>query len=152
MTFGSDHYVPVLKVKRAEKAALKSILSSQRTRITPLLEIVERKDKPLEEHLNTSFKDLAECCGHYGRCFLDVREIAPDGPAGALQVFARATTAHIAFAPVTGVSRTADVAAALHHRTHGLGLRLTRGEFEQGNLPAKLSAFLATHALVASDI
>jgi len=43
MTFGPHHYVPVLKVKRGEKAALQSISANDQARIAPLLEIVERK-------------------------------------------------------------------------------------------------------------
>jgi hypothetical protein len=56
------------------------------------------------------------------------------------------------FAPVTGVTRTADVSAALAHRDHGLALRLTRGEFEAGQLPAAIAAFLNVHGLSPSEI
>ena len=43
--FGSNPYVPILKVKRAEKVALGQLPPILRSRITPLLEIVERKEK-----------------------------------------------------------------------------------------------------------
>jgi len=43
MTFGSDHYVPVVKVKRGEKLALRILATRLRSQITPLLEIVECK-------------------------------------------------------------------------------------------------------------
>ena len=89
MTFGPDPYVPILKVKRAEKAALGQLSPVLRPRITPLLEIVERKEKQIEEHLETAFKNLAENVKGYPRCFLDARESEPDGPAAAVAVFGR---------------------------------------------------------------
>lgn len=153
MTFGPDHYVPVLKVKRGERKALQRISSEQQSRITPLLEIVERKPtKTLSAHLDTAFADLAETVRPYSRCFLDAREIAADGQAGADEVFRRALGAGIMFTPVTGVSRTADVAAALAHRASGLALRLTRTEFEQGGLAPKINAFLGKHRLVPEQL
>ncbi len=150
MTFGPNHYVPVLKVKRGEKAALLALAAPLCSRITPLLEIVERKaDKTptIEKHIDTAFKDLANSVRPFGRCFLDAREIAADGPTAAVQVFQRAAAAGMVFAPVTGLSRTADVAAALAHQRHGLVLRLTRDEFERGGLTAAISQFLTTHSL-----
>ncbi len=150
MSFGSHHYVPVLKIKRGEKATLRSILPALRDRITPLLEIVERKaDKAatVDGHLNNAFDALADSVRPYSRCFLDAREIAPDGLTAAAEVFRRASSAGIVFTPVTGISRVADVAAAVANRTHGIALRLSREEFESGNLPGRLRAFLARHGL-----
>lgn len=155
MTFGPNHYVPVLKVKRGEKAALLSLAAPICSRITPLLEIVERKaDKApnLGKHLDTAFKDLAGSVAPFGRCFLDTREIAADGPAAAAQVFQRAALAGMVFAPVTGLSRTADVAAAMSHRQHGLVLRLTRDEFERSKLTAAINGFLTTHSLTPEQV
>jgi hypothetical protein len=150
MKFGSDHYVPVLKVKRGEKKALQLVESSLRSRITPLLEMVERrpeKTPTVEGHLDTAFKDLTESVREYPRCFLDAREVAPDGPTAAAEVFRRATDSGIAFIPVTGISRVADVKAAKEHRGHGLALRLTREEFERGGLTTSLTRFMAAHGL-----
>jgi hypothetical protein len=153
MTFGAQHYVPVLKVKRGEKKALQQISPDVRVRVTPLLEIVERKpDKALSAHLETAFKELAESVRPYPRCFLDARGIAPDGPEAAAEVFRRASNAGIVFTPVTGISRTADVAAALGRRTNGLALRLTRAEFEGGDLATNLNAFLSLHGLEPNDV
>jgi hypothetical protein len=148
MTFGPHHYVPVLKVKRGEKNALRGISARHKQHITPLLEIVERKEgKTVGSHLDTAFKDLAEGLSSYTRCFLDARGLAPDGPSAASDVFTRALGARIVFTPVTGVSRTADVAAALQHRAHGLGLRLTRDDFEAGTLTTKIDKFVSQHDL-----
>jgi hypothetical protein len=56
------------------------------------------------------------------------------------------------FTPVTGVTRNADVVPALEHRDHGLALRLTRTEFEAGQLPAAVGAFLDTHGVSPAEI
>ncbi|MCF8047099.1 MAG: beta family protein [Desulfarculaceae bacterium] len=155
MIFGADHYVPVLKVKQNEKKALASIPSTIRARVTPLLEIVERKpDKhpTIKAHLNTAFKDLAASIRLYRRCFLDAREVAPDGSRAAEAIFKIAESEGIVFTPVTGITRKADVAAALKNQKNGLALRLSRQEFESGRLPADLASFLSTHKLEPDKI
>ena len=152
MTFGSSHYVPILKMKRGEKGALRAIIPSLRPRITPLLEIVERTKPKVEDHLDTAFKDLAESLQGYQRCFLDTRAIALDGPPAAEEVFNRADAAGISFTPVTGVTRTKDVAAALNHNSNGVALRLTRQEFEDGLFPGAIPRVMHTHGLTPEEI
>lgn len=151
--FERGHYVPVLKVKRAEKTALKLLPASARTRITPLLEIVERKpEAPLTKHLELAFRSLSDSLKGIPRCFLDAQEIESDGPDGAAAVFSRASADAIPFTPVTGISRKADVAAALRYRTRGTAIRLSRGDFESGTLTRRLTHFMATHHLAPEDI
>lgn len=147
--FGPRHYVPVLKVKRGEKHALASIAPRLRRHVVPLLEIVERTKAPtIDKHLATSFKDLASSLCGYSRCLIDVREVEPDGTSAAAAAFDRASTAGISFTPVTGISRTADVAPALACGSiGGIGIRLTRSEFEGGNLAASLNSFMSTNGL-----
>lgn len=150
MNFGPHHYVPVLKVKRGEKYALGSIPESLRSNITPLLEIVERRQdggKTTEKHIETAFKGLQEAVAGYGRFFLDSREIERDGPGAASSVFDQAARAGMIFTPVTGLSRNTDVEAALGHRSNGLALRLNREEFERGDLQRDVRGFIAKHAL-----
>jgi hypothetical protein len=153
MIFDARHYVPILKVKRGEKSALGLLPPSVRSRVTPFLEIVERKrEKNLGEHLQTAFKGLSEAVDGFDRCFIDTREIAPDGPAGAEAVFQWAADAGINFTPVTGISRNVDLEAAMAFSGNGLALRLKRSEFEAGGLAGRLSAFLAKHGLAPEDI
>src|SRR5450759_49851 len=151
MSFGAHHYVPVLKVKRGEKRALRLLSASAHSGVTPLLEIVERTARTLDAHLDNAFKDLAESVSRFGRCFIDSCEIAPDGAAAAAEVFQRAATSGIAFTPVTGISRTVDVGAALAHRGLGLALRLRRDEFEAGGLGARVRGFMTLHGLAPED-
>lgn len=152
MTFGPDHYVPVLKVKRGEKRALRVLAARLGSRVIPLLEIVERSpDKSIAAHLNTAFGGLAESLGGYARSFLDAKELAPD-PLAAAEVFRRAAAAGILFTPVTGISRNADTRAALNYRGNGLALRLTREEFEMGDLPDRLRNFIQQHDLQEEEI
>jgi hypothetical protein len=153
MTFNANHYVPVLKGKRGEKRALTLLSRTVRTRITPFLEIVERRsDKTFDQHLQTSFKDFFEAVSGFHRCFIDTREIATDGPAGAEAVFQLAADTGISFTPVTGISRSVDLEATLAFRDNGLALRLERGEFEAGGLAGNISAFLSRHSLAPEDI
>ena len=156
MRFGPSHYVPVLKVKRGEKGALQRISPVLRPQTTPLLEIVEwrRSDnKPsLSGHLDTAFRDLAKSLQGYPRCFLDARELAPHGHVAAQEVFSRAVGAGIPFIPVTGISARADVvSAALDSRERGLAIRLTRSEFEAGELSSRLPDFMARHTIGFED-
>jgi hypothetical protein len=153
MRFGAHHYVPVLKVKRGEKTALQLLPPPAKARITPLLEIVARKaDKEIDEHLETTFKGLDVAVQGFRRCFIDTQEIASAGAAVATEAFQRAERLGIPFTPVTGISRTVDVAAALDHQTRGIALRLTRKEFEAGNLAAGIRAFLARNGLTPGNI
>lgn len=152
MTFGPQHYVPVLKVKRGEKAALRSLSPATVQRVIPLLEIVERRDSALEAHVETAFSKLAISVRQFSRCFLDTRELAADGEVAASLIFGRAFAEGIAFSPVTGLTQRADVSAALAHRKNGLALRLTRAEFESGILGTELGAFLTRHRLDQEEI
>lgn len=154
MTLGPDHYVPVLKVKQGEKEALSRVDNEIKRKVMPLLEIVERGERKarIEAHLETTFRGLAESLAGYSSCFIDVREIEPDGASAAMSAFARAQADGIPFVPVTGLRRVADVQAALAHRSRGIAIRLTRNEFEEGNLAAELSAFVRQHGLALGDV
>ena len=153
MNHVQDHYVPVLKVKRGEKRALREIKHSLQRHITPLLEIVERTEgKTLGKHLDTAFKDLVSSVRSYVRCFLDCRELEKDEPPAAEEVFQRATANNMVFTPVTGISRSNDVIAAMNHRQHGLAIRLTCSEFEDGNLGMRLRDFMVKFGLRPEEI
>ena len=152
--FGPRHYVPVLKVKRGEKQALARILPGLQQHMVPLLEIVARNSgSTVDEHLTRSFKNLASSLLGYPRCLLDVREIEADGQTGANKAFSRAFTEGISFTPVTGISRTADVAGAVALSTSsGIAIRLTRADFEGGRLTAELNSFISANGLTPDRV
>src|SRR6266571_737424 len=120
--------MPVLKVKRGEKKALQVIAPALQQHIIPLMEIVERKSERvpnINHHLDTAFKDLDLSIRPYARFLFDTREIAPDGPAAVAEVYRRAATAR---------------------------MRLTRAEFEAGELTRDLRAFLSRHGLAPEEL
>lgn len=121
----------------------------------PLLEIVELTDKTktFNQHLDTAFKDLAASVESYSRCLLDCRELQPSHPQASEAIFLKAQWQNIVFTPVTGISRSNDdIFAAMKHREHGLALRLTREEFENGDFPVKLQSFMSKYGLVSEEI
>lgn len=152
MPFGPGQYIPVLKLKRGEKAALRALPDEMCARVTPLLEVVERKEKDPTLHLNSAFSGLSRSVGRYAGCFLDLRELAPDGPQAAATAFQQAEEAGVVFTPVTGMSRNVDVEAALKYRANGTAVRLTRAECRAGNLAQILFGFLQTHSLDPEEV
>jgi hypothetical protein len=152
MEFKSRDYVPVLKLKPGEKAALTLVPEPMRTRIVPCLEVVERTDKDLPAHLDRAFSKLAESLRGYARCLLDARELAGDGQGAAEEVFKRAAAEGIDFTPVTGIERGFDTAPALDYLDNGLAIRLTRRELEGGLLPGRLRQFMSAHGIQPHDV
>lgn len=162
--FGPNHYVPVLKVKPGEKAAIRRLDPTVVGRVTPLLELVERKAKPakkkgdpdvmptVDAHLTTAFKGLAAAVAPFERYFLDCREMQGDGAVAAQDAFSRAAALATPFTPVTSITRTVDVAPALAHRQHGVAIRLSREESEAGVITKGLPAFLAKHKLSSDEV
>lgn len=157
MTLRPDFYVPILKIKRGEKAALRSLSPEIRGRVLPFLEITERRAPPgrartsLDTHLKNQFDELGPTVALFQKFFLDCREIESDGPAAAVDVFARAAQLSTPVVPVTGISRAVDTAAVMSKRQNGVGIRLTRAEFEAGKLPRGLPAFVKKHSLEHAD-
>lgn len=148
MTFGPLHYVPSLKMKRGEKAALQALGSTHSTTITPLLEIVERTEKPLDAHLATSFKGLRESVGAYSRCFLDADSIlASDGFEGAKAVFSQAAANGITHTPVVRLSSDLTAMGVVTDTAVELALRVTRRDLESGGLSKAVSGYMSNNRL-----
>lgn len=148
MRLDETHYVPVLKMKGGEKEALPLLTPAVRARITPLFELVERdpeKKATARDHIDTAFKKFQPAVAGLARYFLDCREVESDGPEAAEEIFQRATDLGTAFIPVTGLTRSVDVPAALANRTSGLAIRLTRADFENGLVRDELLPFVKMH-------
>lgn len=152
MTEDAQRYVPVLKIKAGEKAALAQLRRELSARITPLLEIVAMKDEQLEKHLAKTFNNMQEATNAVESFFLDAREIAAAGEAGARRAFQIARQRRLPFVPVTGLSRTADVRAALSAASSTICIRLVRPDFEQGSVTQGLERFLSDHNQQAAKV
>jgi hypothetical protein len=167
MTFGSDFYIPVLKLKKAEKDALRMLSPGVRSQMLPLLEVPVRKARrkkgtrgadsalvitPLPTYLKNKFDGLAKAVEPFPRILLDCREIDPDGPEAAASAFALAAEMGTPVTPVTGISRTVDTAAVMSNRKDGVAIRLTRNEFEAGRIRSELPAFLEANSLKPQEI
>ena len=146
-------YVPVLKLKRGEKKALSLVPIALRQRVVPVLDVVQNASgRPLDEHLDTVFRGLPSSLVGYSRCFIDAREIEDDDPRATDMVLNRAQAEGMRVLPVTGITRTSGVAAALAHRAHGLGLRLLKSEFESRNLAPLLQRFMGRYGLIPEGV
>lgn len=153
MTFGTAHYVPVLKLKQGEKQAVQTLRNDVVERTVPLFEVVEMNGtKTVSAHLKTAFAGLGDAVSRVSRFFIDAREISSAGPAGARAAFAHAATLGVPFVPVTGLSRTADLAAAMSAARDGICLRVTRAELEEGDVPLSLPQFLSRNGLKMDQV
>lgn len=149
----SRSYVPVLKVKRGEKRALSLLPMSLRSRVVPILDVVENPSgKPLIKHIDTAFERLPSSLRGYPRCFIDAREIEDDDPRATEIVLKRAQAEGMCVSPVTGITRTNGVAAAIANSAHGLALRLLRRELENGNMALRVQSFMGRHSLVPESV
>ncbi len=175
-------YMPVLKLKRAEKEALEEVDIRLHQSIVPLFEVVERRPKPpkskkrkgkksqaqdegsssnervwptISEHLERAFDAyLVHVLGTYPRCLIDPRDMARGGDDAAQAVFERAEAMGINFTPVTGFSRALGHEAAMAHRSHGRGiaLRVCHPEIMQVNFNNLLEMFLIQNHLAREEI
>jgi hypothetical protein len=159
------HYVPVLKWKRAEQAALRGLAPATKARLTPLLEIVpiptdlETGDqtKTLEEHCDPGIEKMVSSWGTSDVFFIDPAEVASEvsatGMDGATYVFSEARQNGLRFVPVTGLLRAAvEQAAALAHAQNGLCLRVVQDDLARATLPGEISTFVSTHGLAHGDV
>lgn len=153
MNFGPNRYVPVLKIKRGEKAALDDLGTKHPGDFTPLLEVVSRKpDKTLAAHLDTSFDKLAKSVAKLTPCFLDTRELAVDGESASYDAFKRACVEGIQFIPVVGITRRVGNTSAFQYSDSGVALRVTREEMEAGTLAHDIQGFLQANKLDESTV
>lgn len=160
--FGIDHYVPILKWKRGEQKALKETTATAKSRITPLLEIVEvpcdldddTPTKTVEDHVEPAVEKIPGAWGVKRRFFLDpwlVSGNTTGGKTGAECAFDKAASLNLKFIPVTGLDRPKkDIAAALKHANEGLCLRLLLDDVP--GFPATVDKFIKDHKLDRKNV
>src|SRR3990172_5944851 len=104
--FGHTHYVPILRWKRGEQIAIRELFWAERSRITPLVEVVD------EHNLHRTAEQIAKTWGQE-RLFLDLGHLATKA-------------SHRGGDPVTGVLNSArmlslgvvPVTALAYNRTY----------------------------------
>lgn len=124
--FGADHYVPVLKWKRAEQEAIRALPRDLRSSMTPLVEIVA--DDP--DTAGKQTERLASSWGIEAPFFLDPgalsETIADDKRTGAEVLFDEAEAKGLRFVPVTDLREPPEILKAVkRHSQRGVCLRLS---------------------------
>lgn len=154
MKLSNRQYVPVLKLKAAEKEALCLVHAGIRGNVIPLFEVVARKENPNTrkiptgaEHLDTAFKGLAGSVSYYAKYFLDPIELDADQAIDVGDVFRRGDKLGRPFTPVTGLRRLRCTSVALEHKRHGLAIRLSRTEMESDKISKAIAGFMTQHRL-----
>ncbi len=149
MEFGSDHYVPILKTKPGEKAALRRLRPSIRSRMTPLIEVHENKGvDTLKTFVEHAFRGLADCFKGGREFFLDPAAVAASRSDATDLVLNLATEHGLRFVPVTSISRSErEVDATIDYLERGLCLRVTAADVESRDVQSKIARFVSTHNL-----
>lgn len=140
--FDHTHYVPVLRLKGAEKGALRYLAPEVSARITPLLELVSTKN-------NSPRKIADDVRRSWGLApfFLDDMNYPESTDGNALARFVAAMRSHgLQSIPVTGLSRTREhqdtVAGLIAADKRGACLRLNLNDLREPFLAPDLNDLL----------
>lgn len=167
--FDHTHYVPVLKVRRGERDALKVLAASARTRLTPLLEVqpvawdfkLKKPKRSLDVHLQSQIDGIAKAWTGEGPVFLDAGSLdgtpAPNGQPAVAFALDRARALQVRAVPVTAPSRSASeqaaVAAAVKQDGRGVCFRLGPNDYGQEDaLKVKLAELQASLSVSPSEV
>lgn len=133
----TDHYVPILKWKRAEQRAIQEIESSLRQAFTPVIELdaiptnweTGENTRTFEEHVTLSLKALHSSWGKGAPFFLDCVFLAderpPEGYSVSDYVYQQSSELGLQFIPVTRLSNSrSEQGLAFNYGTRGVCLRL----------------------------
>src|SRR5882762_7917603 len=141
--FDHTHYVPVLRLKGAEKGALRYLTPGVSARITPLLELVSTKN-------NSPRKIADDVRRSWGPApfFLDDMNYPESTDGNALDRFVTAMRSHgLQSIPVTGLSRAREhqnsVAGIVAADGRGACLRLNLKDLREPFLAANLNDLLS---------
>ena len=150
--FDSNHYVPVIRWKRAEWIALRNLTEAIRGQITPLIELVPRNfSRPRGEMFESRLLGIiTDLSSNWGRSpfFLDLSLVQPmllnfreAHPVEAL--FAEAENAGLYSIPVAGIEQTpvhrSAVGGVVRRGKRGVCLRLSRRDLGRPDLSRQLS-------------
>ena len=158
--FGCKHYVPVLRYKEAERAALHALFPADRAFVTPLVEVPPKafgprwngKKRRLEKRnprtvLESIAANIATCWGRQA-LFLDLMLLKPafrvekELPWSILTK--AVTTRRLPIIPVTGIREDDQHRNAIRHlsKLHGACIRLRPLDLERQDLHDRLRSLL----------
>jgi hypothetical protein len=166
--YDHKHYVPVLRWKRAERIALKSMFEEDRVRLTPLIELTPRDfSEQRISKLGGWHAKLADTVeqidGCWGRApfFLDLWHLGLDArpksgihPLRAIGRLAKA--GRLSLIPVTGLSRTASyqsaVASVVRTTRQGVSIRLHIKDIRRRTFQRELQSTLSKLGLHPTQV
>lgn len=152
-------YIPILKFKAGERAALAQLWPQHRAAMLPVLEILSAPirpppkklpAKPRQDYITECVSGIKECWGSQ-RVLVDFSLFKPIPPP--LRVFfEQARTAGLQVTPVvsSGDGRQSDIAQAIANDHRGIGLRI-RGD-AVADIPKHISQVLSDYSVQLGDI
>lgn len=148
-------YVPVLRWKGAEAAAVQDLTLSQRRGMRPLFELVPQslEKLPLDRAVQLRARDISLKWGWDLPCFVDLGQLEDATKLIACQVLDRQD--HLAatlVTPLQGVLEPRLLRELARVRRHGLAIRLSIHEFRQAHLVASLLEMARGTGLSPHDI
>ncbi|MDO8635928.1 MAG: beta family protein [Dehalococcoidia bacterium] len=169
--FDTKHYVPILRWKKAERAALSQLVDGDSARLTPLIELVPdtfvREDrKGHSEKLNSS-SVISKVAGQLFQCwerrpfFIDLgnlpEEILYQGPSHSLVVFGEyASNLRLSLIPVIGIHRDDRYKTAVRTVSRkfnqGACLRLTLEDIKRPGLDKAVSDILSFLSITPEEV
>ena len=166
MGFDHFHYVPVIKWKQGEQRAIEDLDSAIKSKMTPLVEIVEiavnpktgKRVRTPDEHAKSGVDALVKSCGPNNQFMLDCRLAATDilksGVSLVDAIYDLAASEPLDFVPVVRLDATpTEFAAARRHLKRGLCLRVAVGSaLEPEQLPSAIRAALGLLGASKKDV
>lgn len=153
--FDHRHYVPILRWKGGEIAAIRDVSKIDRLRLTPLFELPAPKsagDPPRDGKQETMIEIAAEVASNWGGGYaffdLRVRDVAvlPGAAHPVEEFFAAARERKLRLIPVTGLRRSSAFQEAVRNVVatdcRGVCVRLSREELASSNLKEMIDAHL----------
>jgi hypothetical protein len=146
--FDHKHYLPILKGKEGEYAALSELAPKSKEKMTPLIEIppiawdfeAGAPEKTIDKHLEKVSDRIAGCWDINKHIFIDLlwipeSEVMSDGQHPLTYIFDNARMKTQSFIPVTGIRRGSNyqdaVKAIAAEDKRGVCLRLENNDFDE---------------------
>ncbi|OLE75551.1 hypothetical protein AUG19_05275 [archaeon 13_1_20CM_2_54_9] len=154
--FDHKHYVPILRWKQGEQLALRELYPTDKSSMTPLIEIPYDYDKTLGETVAAIAKNWGASA-----IFFDVVPLAPRleslwGKYPVANVFAKARDAGLRLIPVTSLGCNPEFLAAVRGATvkdqPGACVRLFREDLAKTTLGVELNSHISLLGLQPSSV